>query len=48
MKTFKTIISIVFIVGAIAIIVYDGQTEHNKTAKDGSIKKDSSSHSTTK
>ena len=51
MKAIKTVISIVFIVGAIAIIVYDAKTRDQKTSDTNTIatsKSDSASHDSSK
>ena len=48
MKTFKTIISIVFIVGAIAIIVYDAKTRDQTQTHTIKTKSDSALHKTHK
>ncbi len=44
MKAFKTIISIVFIVGTVAIIYFDGKTKAQKNSEPLHAKTDSASH----
>jgi hypothetical protein len=53
MKIVRAIISIVFIVGTIAIIVIDSRTKENKktenkTVKTDSLRRDSASHASIK